>query len=338
MQTIPTDTEKAIHRLMVRTRLLEERLSNLYRQGQLSGGLYRSLGQEGCAVASAMALGDGDLLSPLIRNLGSVLARGVPPRDVFAQYLARVSSPSHGKEGVLHFSRPELGIYAPTTMLGTMIPVLAGMLLGDRMRGLSTVGMTYIGDGGSSTGAFHEGLNFAAVQRLPMVLVLEHNGWAYSTPGEKQCLAGRMADKAPGYGIPGVTVDGNDVAEVYGAVKEAVDRARNGGGTTLVECRTYRMKGHAEHDAQSYVDRAELETWRQKDPILRLERSFDARGIVPLSERERVVLEEEAFLDAELSAAETAPLPEAEAAFRGVFLDETIGERARRGTFTGGFP
>ena len=285
-----------------------------------------------------MALGDGDLLSPLIRNLGSVLARGVPPRDVFAQYLGRATSPSHGKEGVLHFSSPELGIYAPTTMLGTMIPVLAGMVLGDRMRGLATVGMTYIGDGGSSTGAFHEGINFAAVQRLPLVLVLEHNGWAYSTPGEKQCRAARMADKAPGYGLPGVTVDGNDVAEVYFAVRQAVDRARNGGGPTLVECRTYRMKGHAEHDAQAYVDRSELETWREKDPILRLERSFDARGIVPLPDREQVAREEGALLDADLSAAEAAPLPSPETAFRGVFLDETIGERARRGTFTGGLP
>jgi len=338
MQTIPPDTEKQIYRLMVRTRLLEERLSNLYRQGKLSGGLYRSLGQEGCAVASAMALAEGDLLSPLIRNLGSVLARGVPPRDIFAQYLGRVTSPSHGKEGVLHFSRPELGIYAPTTMLGTMIPVLAGMVLGDRMRGLKTVGMTYIGDGGSSIGAFHEGVNFAAVQKLPLVLVLEHNGWAYSTPGEKQCLAKRMADKAPGYGIPGITVDGNDVAEVFCAVREAVDLARSGGGPTLVECRTYRMKGHAEHDAQAYVDRSELETWREKDPILRLERSFDTRGTFPRADRERVVLEEEALLDAELAVVEAAPPPSADSAFRGVFLDEGIGERTRHGTFTGGLP
>jgi pyruvate dehydrogenase E1 component alpha subunit/2-oxoisovalerate dehydrogenase E1 component alpha subunit len=338
MHTIPPDTEQEIYRLMVRTRLLEERLSNLYRQGKLSGGLYRSLGQEGCAVASAMALGEGDLLSPLIRNLGSVLARGVPPRDVFAQYLARATSPSHGKEGVLHFSIPELGIYAPTTMLGTMIPVLSGMVLGDRMRGLRTVGMTYIGDGGSSTGAFHEGINFAAVQKLPLVLVLEHNGWAYSTPGEKQCLARRMADKAAGYGMPGVTVDGNDVADVYSAARAAVDRARSGAGPTLLECRTYRMKGHAEHDSQSYVDRSELETWREKDPILRLERSFDARGAFPAGDRERVVSEEGQLLDSELSAALAAPPPAADSAFRGVFLDESIGERSRRGTFTGGLP
>ena len=338
MQSLPSHIESLTYRLMLRTRVLEERLSRLYRQGKLSGGLYRSLGQEGCAVASALALDEGDLLSPLIRNLGSVLARGVPPRDVFAQYLARSSSPSGGKEGVLHFSRPELGIYAPTTMLGTMIPVLAGMLLGDRMRGLRTVGITYIGDGGSSTGAFHEGINFAAVQRLPMVLVLEHNGWAYSTPGEKQCLARTMADKAPGYGIPGVTVDGNDVAEVFFAVKEAATRAREGAGPTLVECRTYRMKGHAEHDAQAYVDPAELAEWREKDPILRLERSLDARGAIPAAERARIAAEEETLLDAELSAAEKAPIPRPEEAFRGVFHDESIGERARRGTFTGGLP
>ena len=325
-----------IYRLMLRTRLLEERLSHLYRQGKLFGGLYRSLGQEGCAVASAMALEPGDLLSPLIRNLGSVLARGVPPRDIFAQYLAKVSSPSRGKEGVLHFSDPERGIYAPTTMLGTMIPVLGGMLLAEKMKGTRIVGITYIGDGGTSTGAFHEGINFAAVQKLPMVLVVEFNGWAYSTPGEKQCAARTMADKAPGYGLPGITVDGNDVLEVWGAVRGAVERARSGGGPTLVECRTYRMKGHAEHDAQSYVDPKELEIWKEKDPVLRLERHFDLTGGLAAEDRGAMARAETEFVDAELAAVESAPGPLPSEAFEGVFSDDSIGERARRGTFIGG--
>jgi pyruvate dehydrogenase E1 component alpha subunit/2-oxoisovalerate dehydrogenase E1 component alpha subunit len=207
-------------------------------------------------------------------------------------------------------------------MLGTMIPVLAGMLLGDRLKGLSTVGMTYIGDGGSSTGAFHEGINFAAVQKLPLVLVLEHNGWAYSTPGEKQCAARRMADKAPGYGIEGVTVDGNDPGEVYREVHRAVVKARSGGGPTLVECRTYRMKGHAEHDAQAYVDKNDLEVWKGKDPILRLERDFDARGVHGKADRDELLHAESSLLDEELSIAIAAPLPAPETLLAGVFAEE----------------
>ncbi len=319
MTLLPPERLLDLHRLMLLNRLLEERLVGLYRQGKIVGGLYRSMGQEATSVGTAYALEEGDLLSPLIRNLGSVLVRGATPRDVFAQYLGRADSPSGGKEAHLNFCLPERGIYAGTAMLSTMIPVMAGMLLADRILGRRTVGMTYVGDGATSVGAFHEGLNFAAVQRLPLVLVVEHNRWAYSTPTEKQCAARTLADKAPGYGVPGETVDGNDVLAVYAVARRAVEKARAGGGTTLLECRTYRMKGHAEHDAQSYVAKEELAAWREKDPVARFERTLEERGLLGADDRSRIRDEMLRLLDEDLASAEAAPLPGAAEAFRGVY-------------------
>ena len=318
MSSLPPERLLDLYRLMLLTRLLEERLSSLYRQGKIVGGLYRSTGQEATAVGTAYALEEGDLLSPLIRNLGSVLVRGATPRDVFAQYLGRADSPTGGKEAHLNFCLPERGIYAGTAMLSTMIPVMAGMLLADRILGRRTVGMTYVGDGATSVGAFHEGLNFAAVQKLPLVLVVEHNRWAYSTPTEKQCLARTLADKAPGYGIPGETVDGNDVLAVHAAAQRAVERARSGGGTTLLECRTYRMKGHAEHDAQSYVAKEELDEWQERDPLARFERALEGRGLLGGEARTRIRDGVLRLLDEDLASAEAAPLPRPAETFRRV--------------------
>jgi TPP-dependent pyruvate/acetoin dehydrogenase alpha subunit len=327
---------KDLYRTMLLNRLLEERLVNLYRQGKVVGGLYRSLGQEATSVATAFALDEGDILAPLIRNLGSVLARGIPARDILTQYMARATAPSGGKDANLHFSVPAKGVYSPIAMLGTLVPVVSGMLLGDRMQGKHTVGMTYLGDGGTSVGAFHEGINFAAVQKLPLVLVVEFNGWAYSTPYERQCAARTLADKAVGYGIGGVVVDGNDALMVYEVARAAVGRARAGGGPTLLECKTYRMKGHAEHDAQAYVDAAEIAAWRARDPLARLEAVLEASGAMPAVERRRVHDEIESGLDEDVAFAEASPFPDPALAFRGVYADEGILERGRAGVFTGG--
>ncbi len=325
-----------IYRYMLLTRLLEERLVNLYRQGKIVGGLYRSLGQEATAVASAMALGPGDLLCPLIRNLGSVLVRGATPRQILAQYLARVSSPTRGKEGILHFALPGKGIYAPSAMLGTAVPVLAGMVLADRLLGRDTVAMTYLGDGGTSVGAFHEGLNFAAVQKLPLVIILEFNRWAYSTPYEKQCGALTLADKAPGYGVPALIVDGNDALAVFEAASTAVDFARSGGGPFLVECKTYRLNGHAEHDGQTYVNSEELNQWRERDPLPRLENTLETAGL--FSRSEMAALHDGLLknLDEDVEWAESQPLPDPQEAFLGVYAGEEELLKMREGLFLGG--
>src|SRR5467141_4278811 len=253
------------------TRTLEERLVALYRQTNVIGGLFRSLGQEGESVASAYALERGrhkDILSPLIRNLGSLLVMGAQPIEILRQYMAKADSPTRGRELNVHFNDLEKGYLGQISHLGDMIPVMAGIALTFKLRGEPRVGLVYIGDGGTSTGTFHEGLNFAAVQRLPLVVVGEYNHWAYSTPPEKQFAVKDLAEKAKGYGVPAVTVDGNDVFAVYEATKFAVERARRGKGVHFIEVKTYRRKGHAEHDDQHYVPKDELDWWaKENDPV-----------------------------------------------------------------------
>ena len=308
-----------LYRLMRRNRSLEERLVHLYRQGKVVGGLYRSLGQEATSVGSAFALEKGDVLGPLIRNLGSVLVMGYSAREVLTQHLARAASPSGGREGNLHFGRPDRGVVSSISMLGALVPVMAGIALAARMQRRRTVAMTYIGDGATSTGAFHEGLNFAAVQRLPLVVIAENNGWAYSTPFRKQTAAKCLADRAAAYGIPGVTVDGNDVVAVFEAARTAVDRARAGEGPTLVEAKTYRMKGHAEHDGQSYVPRGELEEWRRRDPIERYAERLIAAGDATVAALDAIDAGISGELDGDVAYAEACPSPSPELAQDGVY-------------------
>jgi pyruvate dehydrogenase E1 component alpha subunit/2-oxoisovalerate dehydrogenase E1 component alpha subunit len=211
-------------------------------------------------------------------------------------------------------------------MLGALIPVMAGIALAARMQKKDLVTMTWIGDGGTSTGAFHEGINFAAVQKLPLVVIAENNGWAYSTPFHKQTAAKSLADKAGAYGIPGESVDGNDVLAVYAAARRAVDRARSGGGPTLVEALTYRMKGHAEHDAQAYVRKEDLEAWRGKDPLERYARvlveSKDATA-EQLAAMDDAIGQE---VDREVQLAEQSPLPDPEVALQNVYANGGVAE------------
>src|SRR6266508_1202077 len=253
------------------TRTLEERLVALYRQTKVIGGLFRSLGQEGESVASAYALERGrhkDILSPLIRNLGSLLVMGAQPLEILRQYMAKADSPTRGRELNVHFNDLEQGYLGQISHLGDMIPVMAGIALSFKLRREPRVGLVYIGDGGTSTGTFHEGLNLAAVQRLPLVVIGEYNHWAYSTPPEKQFAVKDLAEKTTGYGVPSVTVDGNDVFAVYEATRFAVERARRGKGVHFIEVKTYRRKGHAEHDDQHYVPKDELDWWaKENDPV-----------------------------------------------------------------------
>jgi pyruvate dehydrogenase E1 component alpha subunit/2-oxoisovalerate dehydrogenase E1 component alpha subunit len=305
------------------TRSLEERLVNLYRQTKVVGGLFRSLGQEACAVGSAYALRREDVLSPLIRNLGSMLVKGATPLEVLRQYMAKGDSPTRGRELNIHFGDVEdRNFIGQISHLGDMVPVMAGVTLSFKLRRENRVGLVYVGDGATSTGAFHEGINLAAVQRCPLVVIVENNRYAYSTPTERQCAAERLADKAAGYGIPGVRADGNDVVEVYRTTKEAVDRARRGEGVTLIEFMTYRRKGHAEHDNQSYVPQGEIERWaRENDPL--------DRYVARLTGREGVDAEELAAIDTRIAdeidratdEAEKSPPPEPRDCLVGVYAD-----------------
>jgi TPP-dependent pyruvate/acetoin dehydrogenase alpha subunit len=305
------------------TRSLEERLVNLYRQTKVVGGLFRSLGQEACAVGSAYALSREDVLSPLIRNLGSMLVKGATPLEVLRQYMAKGDSPTRGRELNIHFGDVEhRNFVGQISHLGDMVPVMAGVTLTFRMRKEPRVGLVYVGDGATSTGAFHEGINFAAVQRCPLVVVVENNRYAYSTPTAKQCAAERLADKAAGYGIPGVRADGNDVIATYQVTRDAVARARRGEGVTLVELMTYRRKGHAEHDNQSYVPAGEIERWaRENDPLDRyVQRLTGSEGVAP-SELEALDARVLAEIDEATDVAERSPPPEPRDCLVGVYAD-----------------
>jgi pyruvate dehydrogenase E1 component alpha subunit/2-oxoisovalerate dehydrogenase E1 component alpha subunit len=306
------------------TRSLEERLVNLYRQTKVVGGLFRSLGQEADAVGSAFALdrSRGDVLSPLIRNLGSMLVQGAEPVEILRQYMAKGDSPTRGRELNIHFGDLVRGFVGQISHLGDMVPVMAGVTLTFKLRGEPRVGLVYVGDGATSSGAFHEGINFAAVQRCPLVVIVENNGYAYSTPLDRQTAAAQLMDKAIGYGIPGVRADGNDVLAVYDATREAVDRARAGGGVTLIELMTYRRKGHAEHDNQSYVPDGEIDRWAAaNDPldrylaVLRNELSVSDDELAAIDERIRHEL------DVATDLAEQSAMPDAEDALTGVYAD-----------------
>lgn len=305
------------------TRSLEERLVNLYRQTKVVGGLFRSLGQEACAVGSAYALRREDVLSPLIRNLGSMLVKGATPLEVLKQYMAKGDSPTRGRELNIHFGDVEdRNFVGQISHLGDMVPVMAGVTLSFKMRKEPRVGLVYVGDGATSTGAFHEGINFAAVQRCPLVVVVENNRYAFSTPISKQCAAERLADKASGYGIPGVRADGNDVIAAYQVTRDAVARARRGEGVTLVELMTYRRKGHAEHDNQSYVPAGEIDRWaRENDPLDRYaQRLTGSEGVAP-AELEAVDARVQAEIDAATDLAEKSPPPEPRDCLAGIYAD-----------------
>ena len=304
------------------TRSLEERLVNLYRQTKVVGGLFRSLGQEADAVGSAFALRREDVLSPLIRNLGSMLVKGATPVEILKQYMAKGDSPTRGRELNIHFGDTERGFIGQISPLGDMVPVMAGVTLSFKLRQEPRVGLVYVGDGATSTGAFHEGINFAAVQRCPLVVVVENNRYAYSTPTSKQCAAERLADKAAGYGIPGVRADGNDVIAAYQVTRDAVARARRSEGVTLVELMTYRRKGHAEHDNQSYVPAGELDRWaRDNDPLDRYVQRLTGSEGVATEELEAIDARVRTEIDDATDVAERSPPPEPRDGLAGVYAD-----------------
>lgn len=306
------------------TRSLEDRLDNLLKQGKIVGGLFRSLGQEATAVGSAYALDHkyGDMLSPLTRDMGAMLVMGARPREVFASYLWRQASLNHGRDQNIHITDMARGFIGTVSPLGTLVSVMNGVVLAARMQKKQTVGMVYIGDGGTSTGAFHEAANFAAVQNLPLVIIGEHNGYAYSTPTSRQMRVLNIADRAKAYGMPTEIVDGNDVLAVYGAARRAVERARSGGGPTLVEAKTFRLRGHAAHDNQSYVAKELLDQWRRRDPLDNFEKQLLKNQVATAEEIAAVSQRVDALLDEDLAWTESQPPPPPEEALGGVYADD----------------
>jgi TPP-dependent pyruvate/acetoin dehydrogenase alpha subunit len=312
-----------IYRFMLLNRKMEIALENLYKQGKVVGGVYFGLGQEACSCASSYALDKDDWFAPMIRNQGSLLVRGFAARDTMMQYMAKAGSPTKGRDGTSHFGDIEKrNMVSPISMLGDLIPVLSGVALGARLQGRNVAVMTYIGDGGQSTGVTYEGINFAAVQNLGLVLFVESNEWAYSTPSEMQYRCKDLAERAIGYGIPGVIVDGTDACQVYDAAREAVERAHRGEGPTLIEAKMMRMKGHAIHDAATYVPKEMFDFWKKRDPIARFE-NYLVKDKKWLSAKENVALiaKVEEIIEKEREIAVNSPMPTPESAEGGVFCE-----------------
>jgi len=321
-------------------REIEERLVILFRQSKVIGGLYRSLGQEGESVATAYALRRSDAVLPLIRNMGALTTIGVRPKEIFLQYMAKgeansrgrdlnihiVHMPSWTRDGTVLSGDDEPVIVGPISMLGDSIPVAAGIAMGARMRGKSLVAMAWIGDGATSTGAFHEGLNFAAVQKLPVVVVAEDNKYAYSTPIARQMAIARIDERAAAYGIPHEMVDGNDILAVYDIAKRFVDRARSGGGAALIGVDTMRMQGHAQHDDARYVPKRLLEEWAAKDPIARFRGQLLETAAASASELDEVDAMTKRYAAEEADLAERSPMPDPATVTRGVYAGDDFAE------------
>ncbi|MHB1134041.1 MAG: thiamine pyrophosphate-dependent dehydrogenase E1 component subunit alpha [Chloroflexota bacterium] len=319
----------SLYYFMRLTRGVEERVRKLYLQGKIVGGVYCSDGHEGITVGSAFALRKEDIMAPLHRDMGAQLVRGLTPRQVFAQYLGRRTGPTRGRDGNVHTGDLKVGTIAMASMLGTSIPIAAGAALSFKIRGQARVAMTYIGDGGSNTGDFHEGLNFAAVLGLPVVLIIENNQFAYSTPLRRSVAVPDLAVRAQSYGIPGVVVDGNDVLAVYEATKAAVDRARGGGGPTLIEAKTMRVRGHSEHDDATYVPKELRDLWLRKDPILRFTAYLRERGVLDDSLEGEVKRRVDREIEAAVEFADKSPFPDPEELTEGVFKESLPKVRLR---------
>src|SRR5438034_3987627 len=312
-----------IYRWMLLNRKMEQALENLYKQGKVVGGVYFGLGQEACSCASAYALKKDEWLGPLIRNQGSLLVRGFSARDVMMQYMAKADSPTKGRDGTSHFGDIyKRNVVSPISMLGDLIPVLAGVALGARLQGKNVAVMTYIGDGGQSTGVTYEGINFAAVQNLGLVLFIESNLWAYSTPSEMQYRCKDLDERAIGYGIPGVIVDGTDACQVYDATRDAVERSHRGEGASLIEAKMMRMKGHAIHDGAEYVPKPMFEYWKKRDPIARFENYLvSVKKWLTREENEKLIADVDRQLEEDRDYAVASPMPSPESAAGGVYCD-----------------
>ena len=317
-----------IYRWMLLNRKMETALENLYKQGKVVGGVYFGLGQEACSCASAYALHKDDWIAPMIRNQGSTLVRGFAPRDIMMQYMAKAGSPTGGRDGTSHFGDlKDRNMVSPISTLGDLIPVLAGVALGARLQGRNIAVMTYIGDGGQSTGVTYEGLNFAAVQDLGLVLFVESNLWAYSTPSDMQFRVKDLAERAIAYGIPGVIVDGTDPCQVYDAAHEACERARRGEGPTLIEAKMMRMKGHAIHDAADYVPKSLFEYWRKRDCITRFENYLvNVKKWLTATENRELIAGVDQQLESDREFAVASPMPEPESAAGGVYCESDCHE------------
>lgn len=308
-----------IYYFMKLGRSVEERLESLYRQGRFPSAIYPGRGQEAAYVGSAFALRPGDVMAPTHRDMIAMLPRGIEIKSVFAQHFAKATSPTKGRGEATYLGDLGLGVLTTVSMLPDFYPVSAGVALAFKYRGEKRVALAYCGEGATSRGDWHEALNFAAVLNLPTVFFVINNQFAYSTPTAKEMKIANVADRAVAYGIPGQTVDGNDVLEVYEATKKAVERAVSGLGPTLLEAKTMRMRGHAGHDPFDYVPKKLMAEWEKKDPIKKYVDYLTKNAGVAKSELAGVDERIAAEVEDAVSFAEESPMPEPSEVVTGVY-------------------
>jgi|YNPMSStandDraft_1061717.scaffolds.fasta_scaffold00477_18 pyruvate dehydrogenase E1 component alpha subunit len=292
-------------------REVEDRIERkLYRQGKVLGGVYSGRGQEAISVGAGLTAEPEDVLFPCHRDLALYFIRGVHPREVFAQYMGRVGGLTRGRDGNMHMGDMKRRLVAIISSIGASLPVAAGAALALKYRGSRNIAYVFFGDGATSRGDFHEGVNFAAVQKLPLVLVCNNNQYAYSTPLPLQMACAHVADRGPAYGIPAEIVDGNDAFAVYHAARRAAEHARGGLGPYLIECKTFRMSGHSAHDAAEYVPKELFEEWAAKDPILRMESLMLERGWADRRDLDALYASLRQQIDEAIAWAENSPFPD----------------------------
>lgn len=304
---------------MLTSRLLEERIVELYRLGKITGGCYTGIGNEATSVGAASALDAGDVLVPTHRDMGAHLVRGHAPLDILRQYFKKGTSQTEGKDSGLHIGREGGDVIGMISHLAHMLPVAVGIALAEKQKGTNAAVLATVGDGSTSLGDFHEALNFAAVQKLPVLFIIQNNQYAYSTPITLQYACARLSDRAAGYGMPGAQIDGTDVIAVLAAARAAIARGRRGEGPTLLESVTMRLRGHSEHDDFKYVPSELIDRWRRWDPVERCGRYLVERGIADLAtiEAERRAIG--VAVDAAIDAAAADPAPDPAAAGRDVY-------------------
>jgi pyruvate dehydrogenase E1 component alpha subunit/2-oxoisovalerate dehydrogenase E1 component alpha subunit len=318
----PNDRYLEAFRWMLLARIFEEKLTSLYRGGMISGGVYVGRGQEAVSVAGAIFLQKGDIFAPLIRDQAGRFAFGESVLEVARTYLGSRQGPMRGRDGNIHRGRPNDGYLAMISHLGAMTSVTTGALLAKRFKGEKNfVGLTTIGEGGMSAGAFHEGMNIAAVEQVPLVVVATNNHYAYSTPNEREFACHDLKDRAKAYGFEGVVIDGTDMLAVYREAKRAIEKARSGGGPTLIECQTLRMEGHAVHDDAFYVPRELLEAYAKKDPIERYRRWLKEQALLDEVRDDEINVDVKRLLNEAMKRADESPLPEPSELFTGVYAE-----------------
>jgi TPP-dependent pyruvate/acetoin dehydrogenase alpha subunit len=300
-------------------RAFEERASRLHRQNKIFGGVYSGAGQEAICTGICAPLQPGDFVAPLHRDLGVFLMRGVDAGRLMAQLMGKEDGLSRGKDSGLHGGDLEHGVFGSTSMLGSSLPVAVGAALKFKMKKEKHIAVAFFGEGAASRGDVHEAMNFAGVHKLPVLFVCENNRFAYSTPLEKQMAIENVAERARAYGFPGHIVSGNDLLAVLALTERLVDRMRNGGGPELIECKTYRYRGHSEHDPALYRDEEELIEWQARDPIPQYEFFLEKKGHDLKRIREEVDERTRQAVQTAVDFAEQSPFPPPEEALEDLY-------------------